>query len=162
MSPLQLVGNAALWAATIPAVLFVVLYARSRWEDSQIGRQTMAMSFSIALVLTLSVFRTIIGDSPLYQGLRVMAFLTIIPTFWWRVVILLRAQRQGVHSGNRREECAMEPDHGDALEANMGTLGDEEYFEHLERAKAEGVHGVDPEGNVYQVDEGVQDLRGEK
>jgi hypothetical protein len=50
----------------------------------------------------------------------------------------------------------------DALEGNLGTLGDDEYFQHLQETKEAGVVGLDPDGNQYEVDEGVVDLRGDE
>ena len=156
-------GNVVLWLATIPAVLFVLLYARVRWEATQIGRQTMAMAFVIALTLCLIVFRGTFGDPPWYALLRLFVFATIVPILWWKFYLLLTAQREGVRSIRHpfTGEEDMEPDN-DALEGNLGDLGDEEYFDHLARAKEEDFHGLDENGNRYDVDEGVQDLRGEK
>ena len=56
----------------------------------------------------------------------------------------------------------LEPSDSDqaALEGDLHSLTDDEYFEHLEAAKAAGVVGVDDEGREYQLDEGVRDERG--
>jgi hypothetical protein len=104
MPVLQLVGNIVLIAATIPAVLFVILYARARWESSQIGRQTMALSVVIASVLVLSILRIAIHDTPVFLALRLFAFAMIVPTLWWRLYLLLVSQRQGVHWGTDTDQ----------------------------------------------------------
>ena len=165
-NPLVLVGNAVLIAAALPATLFVLFYTRVRWEDTAMGRQTMAFSLVIALVLDLVVFRVLIGDVTWYALLRLLVFATIIPILWWRLWLLLTYQQRSLDSSPFKPTKGriMEPtnEFPDALEGDLGSLGDEEYFEHLERAKAEDVHGVDPDGNRYEVDEGVQDLRGHK
>jgi len=163
---LHLVGNVILFAAALPATLFVLAYMRVRWEDSAMGRQTMALSFVIALVLDLVVFRSVFGEVTWYAILRLFVFALIIPILWWRLWLLLTYQQKELNSTGHRtpmKERIMGPEeHPDNLEGNLGELGDDEYFEHLERAKAEGIQGTDPDGNVYQVDEGVQDLRGQK
>jgi branched-subunit amino acid transport protein AzlD len=99
MNPVQLIGNAILVAGAIPSVLFVVFYARARWEDTQIGRQTMALSLVIMGVLVLSVFRVFFGDSPVYASVRLAVFALIVPTLWWRLYLLLKTQREGYTRG---------------------------------------------------------------
>jgi hypothetical protein len=91
----QLVGNAVLILAALPALLFVILYGtRSRWEDTALGRQTMAMTLVIALVLGLSIVRAYIGESNWFYILRLIVFAMIVPTLWWRLFLLVKAQRQ--------------------------------------------------------------------
>lgn len=105
----QFVGNLVLVAAAIPAALFLAYYAaRTRWEETQFGRQTMALSAVIALTLALLVVRNTFGDAPWYSVLRLVVFAMIVPTLWWRLYLLVKAQRAGRmgREHNRQREDA--------------------------------------------------------
>jgi hypothetical protein len=90
---LMVLGNILVIAATIPAVLFVLFYLRVRWEQSSIGRQTMAISVSMALILVNSTLIVLFKNYPGRGVIRIVLFATIIPALWWRVILIIRAQR---------------------------------------------------------------------
>lgn len=94
MRTLLLIGNISLWAASIPAILFVVFYARSRWETNQVGRSTMALSVCMALILFVNSLAVIWPHYPGRIYIRLFAFALIVPVLWWRFISLLVVQRQ--------------------------------------------------------------------
>lgn len=93
MHAIVLVGNISLWLASIPAVLFVAFFARSRWETNQVGRSTMALSACMALILLVNSLAVLWPHYPGRIYIRLIAFVLIIPVLWWRFISLLMVQR---------------------------------------------------------------------
>jgi hypothetical protein len=89
------IGNWLLIAATTPAVLSVVVFARVRWFQSRWGRHLMAYMLSIAVVLGLGVVRLFLGDHPWFDWLRVGAFASVVAVLWWRLIYILQALAEG-------------------------------------------------------------------
>lgn len=56
----------------------------------------------------------------------------------------------------------LDPEKEGPGEGVLAELTDDAYFEHLNAAKAEGVVGMDEDGNEYPIDAGVVDARGAK
>jgi uncharacterized membrane protein len=107
---IKLIGDVAAFLAMIPAVLFVILYhLRSQWENTQIGRQTMALRAVLATILLLICLRAVFGDSDWYRILRVMAFVSIILPLWWGLALLIQAQA-GYGGERNQEEERMTPE----------------------------------------------------
>jgi hypothetical protein len=98
-----LVGNILLWSATVPAILFVLFYSRSHWERNDVGRSTMLLSFSMALILSVTTLATIWPHYPGRIYIRLIAFALIVPALWWRLITLLVVQSK-VLRYNRAEK----------------------------------------------------------
>jgi multisubunit Na+/H+ antiporter MnhG subunit len=94
MRTLFIIGNVALCLATIPAILFVVFYSRSRWETTHVGRSTMLLSFAMALILVVTSAGVVWPHYPGRVIIRLVAFILIIPALWWRLISLVMTQRE--------------------------------------------------------------------
>lgn len=155
-----LVGNLLLWAATIPALLFPLFYARARWERTSIGRQTMALSVSLAMILVISTVTAIFHDYPGRTLVRLVVFATIVPVLWWRLGNLISIQR-GYARGDRHtfllsEDHVTEPLAGvepvdlsefETLERPTGQPPEDwDQGAHAEMYAAEGVPTAGDEG----------------
>lgn len=90
----RFLGNALIFASAAGSVLFVVLYhLRAPWWRSATGVHLMAFTASEAAVLSLSCVRIVVGDAPWFQAVRLVVFVSIPFVIWWRVVLLVQAQR---------------------------------------------------------------------
>jgi hypothetical protein len=49
-----------------------------------------------------------------------------------------------------------------ALEGDLGTLSDDEYFQHLQQSQAAGIVGRDDQGNEYPLGLDVVDERADR
>jgi len=95
-----------IYAATLPAVIFPVLYAsRSNWRATLPGRALMQLSVSLAVVLVLVTIATLFGNVyPYRDAVRVAAYLFLVVSLWRQVVVLLRLQN--VQHGEIKRERA--------------------------------------------------------
>lgn len=73
-------------------VAFVVLYARSAWSSSPMGRNLMALPAALGGLLGLWLLARIIGPLPMWIWLG--GIVTLDAVMWWRVWILWKAQHQ--------------------------------------------------------------------
>lgn len=98
-------ANVFLVLAGVAALVFPVLYARSPWYDSTVGRDTMTFSIClvviIALLLAVRVFG-LQGPPRAYLALVIYAALTFL--FWRRVWVLYRIQRDPWGFARRDEQ----------------------------------------------------------
>lgn len=80
--------------ALLPAVLYVVVYSRSPWSRSMVGRDLMALSVVMALALALAAARAYLGpDWTGRQILRVGIYVVLAVVLWHRLILLVRIQR---------------------------------------------------------------------
>jgi hypothetical protein len=88
-------GNYLLIVAAFPATLSVIMYMRVPWQKSQLGRHLFLYMLATAIVLDLSVWRIFFTglDHFAFLLVRIAAFLFLIFVLWWRLVVVVRAQR---------------------------------------------------------------------
>jgi hypothetical protein len=91
---IHFIGNALIILSAIPAVLSVLVYARVNWRRAPMGPHLMAYMTVFATVLTLSTIRQFTGDSWWFQLLRLIVFVGVPVVLWWRLVLLVKAQRE--------------------------------------------------------------------
>jgi hypothetical protein len=90
---LREIGNILIWWAAIVGTASVVVHARVRWWDSEMGRHLMVYMTVIAAVLVLSVIRTVVGDSWWFQLLRTIVFIGVPFAMTQRLWLQIKAQR---------------------------------------------------------------------
>jgi hypothetical protein len=95
------IGNILIWWAAIVGTASVVVHARVRWWDSEMGRHLMAYMTVIAAVLVLSVLRTIVGDSWWFALVRLIVFIGVPVAMTQRLWLQIKAQR--AEQDRRRE-----------------------------------------------------------
>lgn len=95
-----LVGLAFAWAA---ATFFVIEYAfTSKWEDSYIGRNIMAITVTLWIALTNSGIRVIWPNLPGRKILGVVLIWLIGISLVQRILAFRRARREGrAHTPDR-------------------------------------------------------------
>jgi hypothetical protein len=81
-------------AAFIPAAAFPVLYARSPWRSTPVGRSVMNLAVVIALALALPLSRIALGDPEWLEVLRTAVFVLIIAALWRQLLVLVTVQRR--------------------------------------------------------------------
>ena len=85
--------NGLVVAAFVLSLIFPLSYMRSRWSMYPPGRALMFFSVIVALVLGMSTWRVLTGNS-VPQWLRVGAFIGIIVSLAYMDLVLLREQSQ--------------------------------------------------------------------
>jgi hypothetical protein len=93
----------------IGCALFVVLFLlRSRWWQTSMGRNVLAMMFVLAVLQGLSLVRLVVAEEWFAEhqvAIRFWSFLALFIVVWWRVIILIKIQHDdGVAARQRREE----------------------------------------------------------
>lgn len=89
----QLIGNVFLFWSAIVASLSVILHARVPWRASRVGKHLMAYMLAIAAVLDLGCIRVVIGDSHVFQMIRLVTFIGVPIVLTWRLWIQFDVQR---------------------------------------------------------------------
>lgn len=87
-------ANVFLVLAGVAALIFPVMYARSPWYDSTVGRDTMTFSVCIVVIIALLLAVRVFGlEGPprAFLALAIYAALTFL--FWRRVWVLWRIQQ---------------------------------------------------------------------
>lgn len=92
----HVIGNVLIIITALGATLSVMVYARVPWSHLPMGRHLMCYMVVIAAVLDLSVLRIMFGDSPEFQLVRLVVFVGMPVVVWWRLVLLVLAQRDRV------------------------------------------------------------------
>lgn len=87
------IGNALITWAAVVGTASVVVHARVRWRETQVGVHLMAYMAAFALVLDLSVIRLLLGDSDWFQMLRLAVFVAVPVAMTQRLWLQIRAQR---------------------------------------------------------------------
>lgn len=94
MTTLNVLVLVLLALGALPAILFVILFAaRSSWRSTEMGRHLMAFMGVCAAVLLLAVARRLFGRYPGYEWVGVGCYGAIAVIMWWRLLMLVRAQR---------------------------------------------------------------------
>lgn len=92
-----LIGNALVILTTILAWAFCILYQiLAPWWRSELGRNVMVYGLVVAAVLSLTTVRLLAGaavETPWFSVLRLIVFSGVPVAIGWRIVILLRIQR---------------------------------------------------------------------
>lgn len=83
-----------LTAAFVPAALFPLLYARSPWRSTIVGRSVMTLSVVIAVALGLPLSRLLFGDPPWLHALRLAVMVLVVAALWQQLVVLVTVQRR--------------------------------------------------------------------
>jgi hypothetical protein len=83
-----------LLAAFVPAVAFPLLYLRSPWRSTIVGRSVMTLAVVIALALALPLSRIALGDPEWLQAVRLVVFVLIVVALWQQLIVLVTVQRR--------------------------------------------------------------------
>lgn len=104
MTPLllTLAGDAALIWAALATTMLVIVYGRSRFEESQVGRQFMLTKLSLALILDYSAILTVprLGEAldrsmgTLIVRLLIFTLIGFIMMRWLIIVVRLQVSER--------------------------------------------------------------------
>lgn len=93
LAVLQLVGNGLLVWAAVVGTASVVVHLRVFTSAVLMSVHLLCYMAAIAIVLDLGVVRLLVGDSPGFQLLRLVAFAAVVSAMTWRLYLQIRAQR---------------------------------------------------------------------
>lgn len=88
----QLIGNCFLVWAALVGTASVAVHLRVPWWHSVMGRHLMAYMCVFAIVLDLGVVKLIVGDSWVFQLLRLITFTGVPIVMTWRLLLQIKAQ----------------------------------------------------------------------
>jgi multisubunit Na+/H+ antiporter MnhF subunit len=95
---METLADIALVFAFLGFAAFCVLYfLRSKWQDTPVGRNAMALMAACALLLGLAVIRLFAGPDWFDRHrdlLRFASYALIGSIVWWRVALLIKLQRR--------------------------------------------------------------------
>lgn len=98
-------GNAFLAIAALGALAYPLLYTRSAWHESMVGRDTMTFAVAVVVILALSFAVRVFGlDGPPRAVISTSIYAALAVLFWRRVVVLHRMQRNPWEFSRRDEE----------------------------------------------------------
>jgi hypothetical protein len=98
-------GNVFLALAGLAAIVFPIVYARSPWFDSTVGRDTMTFAVAIVVVLGLTFAVRVFGlNGPPRALIATAIYAGLAFLFWRRVWVLLRIQRDPWGFAKRDQE----------------------------------------------------------
>jgi hypothetical protein len=93
----------ALLASAAGCVVFVALYhvlTGGHWRHTPLGQNVMAFMAAAAVLLCVAIARAFLPWLDQHIDLiRLISFSMVAGIVWWRVVILIRAQRTGRNFG---------------------------------------------------------------
>lgn len=89
---MTLIATWAIYAATPPAVAFPILYTRSPWRSSIVGRAVMTLSVAIALILVASLAYQFIPALPGLPVAAAVLYVWLAFALWRLLVVLARVQ----------------------------------------------------------------------
>jgi len=94
MSPIDLATLIALWLMASGSTVFVIAYnALARWWESAVGINIMALIASLAALTDLLLVNASIGRPGWMRWVFAALCIVIGVVIWWRVLLLIRAQR---------------------------------------------------------------------
>jgi hypothetical protein len=94
MSPIELATLISLWLMASGSTVFVVTYhALARWWESAVGINIMVLMASLAALTDLLLVNVSIGRPEWMRWVFAALCGVIGCVIWWRVVLLVRAQR---------------------------------------------------------------------
>lgn len=97
MSLITLAYAIALWAATLAVLVFGASYSTVKWEKSPEGRNVMALTVSLALLLTSRLINFLTDWDVITDWIRVAALLGVALCMAWRTLIFFRSRRNNKH-----------------------------------------------------------------
>lgn len=93
---LETVGTWVLLSSFPAILLFVPLYARSRWRTTEAGRALMFQSSGMALVVTIVLLTGFLGfEYPGRPFVRIIGFSMLSIASWRLLITLVRVQHRG-------------------------------------------------------------------
>lgn len=99
--------NTALLVLTVVALggigTFVALFALTPWWRSEMGWHLMTFMSIEAVVLLLTLARSVFGDYPGRDVLLLLFFAAFAAAGWWRASILIRTQLAHLRRPDREE-----------------------------------------------------------
>jgi hypothetical protein len=105
VNDIQWWGNVFLAAAAMGACAFPIVYARSSWYDSAVGRDTMTFSVATVIILCLSFAVRVFGlNGPPRAWLATTIYVVLAFLFWRRVYVLRKIQRNPWEFARRDQE----------------------------------------------------------
>jgi Ca2+/Na+ antiporter len=94
MVAVEVVGNAAATLALLGAVLFILRYAKTTWNRTNVGRHLMSFMAITAALLAAAVYISWFGMFAGWPFLRLFLYSLYAVVIWQRFVLLVRAQRK--------------------------------------------------------------------
>ena len=87
------VGTVLLGVTLLAAVAFPVMYSRSNWRATMVGRDTMLMSVTFVVILGQALAAYVFGfDDPTRLVIRIVVFGVLAFVFTRRLWVLYRVQ----------------------------------------------------------------------
>ncbi len=108
-------GNTLLVLTAIPAALSVLAYSRVPWWRTDIGRHLFSYMAIVAVLCWLGVIRIVFGP-PWFDALRTALFALFPIVTWWRLVLIVKEQRETARRALRGRRRA-EKTHGEREDA---------------------------------------------
>lgn len=111
---MHVLSNIALVIACLGALTFVVIYQLlADWRSSALGRNVMAFMGVCGILLLLAVLRNFVPWIDDHRdGLRLVCFSAVSVIIWWRVWLLIRAQRGSGQTVRGYRESSTHSDRG--------------------------------------------------
>lgn len=101
---IRALSNIALVGSLVGCVVFVFRYGfLSGWWKTGVGRNLLAFMAACMVLLGLSASRMVFPGwfEAHRDGLRLFSFALVFVVVWWRVVLLLKAQRRDAPKRDR-------------------------------------------------------------
>jgi hypothetical protein len=100
-------GNVFLVVAALGAAVYPIVYARSAWYESTVGRDTMTFAICTVIILVLSLAVRVFGlAGPPRAVIATGIYVLLAFLFWRRVWVLVQVQRDPWKFAARDEERA--------------------------------------------------------
>lgn len=98
-------ANVFLALAGVAAMIYPIMYSRSPWYDSTVGRDNMTFAICIVVIIALSLAVRVFGlQGPPRAFLALLIYAGLSFLFWRRVWVLWRIQRDPWGFARRDEE----------------------------------------------------------
>ena len=103
---MKIAGDIFFYATFVGYLTFIIAFFWSHWWRSAIGQHVFAFMFVPTVLFGLGIARRLIGDTWFEahrDALVFWSYLAMAIVVWWRVVILIAAQRFDSKAASLRE-----------------------------------------------------------
>jgi hypothetical protein len=92
----MLIGNGLLILTFLLSLAYAITYHLvARWWETDFGRSLMSLKIALAVVTGLAAVRILFGvNADWYTALRLIVFVAVPLSLAWRLVVLIKIQRQ--------------------------------------------------------------------